>query len=449
MKDDVFHPPSETAEDAPGAPDDAPAPRPKPRHFFIAWILGAAIVGLVGYAGYWALRPKEQPSRRSGRGAFGGTQPVGVATVAKGDIKIMTGCLLGAVVPIANVVIKTQLNGYLKEVAFKEGQLINKGDFLAQIDPRPYEVQKAQFEGQLLHDQGLLNQARDDLRRYQALRKQDSIARQQAENQIWIVKQYEGSVKSDQAQVDNQKLNLTYAHIISPVAGRVGLRQVDAGSYVTTQDANGIVLVTQIDPISVIFTVAEDLAPDVLSAMKSTAPLETAAWDRECKKQLAVGHLQTLDNTIDPSTGMVKARAEFENKDNRLYPNQFVSIKLLLGVDRNVLTMPKTAIKQGGAGLLYVWVVDEDDKVATRSVTTFDPGHGDLVEVKQGLNEGDRVVVDGSDRLRNGAKVRIDQPGSNAAGSDKPATEGARSEKGQWDPEKRREHGSRRQPEAQ
>ncbi|MFY9833716.1 MAG: efflux RND transporter periplasmic adaptor subunit, partial [Methylocystis sp.] len=237
------------------------APKAIARRSPVAIALGLLIVALLGYATYRIMWPQEQARKQSGRGFSGGAQPVGVATVARGDIKIVRNGL-GAVTPIANVIIKTQLNGYLTEVAFQEGQTVKKGDFLAQIDPRPYQVLKEQYEGQLRHDQGFLDQARADLKRYNTLMKMDSIARQQAENQVWVVKQYEGSVISDQAQIDNQTLNLAYAHITAPVSGRVGLRQVDAGNYVTTGDANGIVLLTQIDPISVIFSLPEDYLPE-------------------------------------------------------------------------------------------------------------------------------------------------------------------------------------------
>jgi multidrug efflux system membrane fusion protein len=414
----------------------------------VAIAIGLAIVALLGYASYRVVWPTEQPGRRAGRGFAGGVQPVGVATVGRGDIKIVKSGL-GAVTPIANVVVKTQLNGYLTEVAFKEGQPVQKGDFLAQIDPRPYQVLKEQYEGQLLHDQGFLDQARADQRRYQALMKQDSISRQQAENQIWVVKQYEGSVKSDKAQVDNQILNLTYAHIVSPVTGRVGLRQVDAGSYVTTADANGIVLVTQLNPISVIFSVPEDYLPEIVSAIKSKGTLEATAVDRANTNVLAVGRLNTLDNTIDTTTGMIKARAEFDNKDDKLYPNQFVNVQLLVDVNKNTITMPTAAVRTGAAGP-FVYLVKEENSAVTRNVV-LGAIYGGMVEVKKGLNEGDRVVIDGGDRLRDGVEVRIveGEGGSDRSQIVKPASDDAPTEKRQWDPEKKRERRSRKQPEAQ
>jgi len=413
------------------------------------------IVALLGYATYLAVAPKEEAPKRGGRAGFGGAQPVGLAAVTRGEMKVVLKGLLGAVTPIANVTIKTQLNGYLTEVAFKEGQLVKKGDFLAQIDPRPYEVLKAQYEGQLLHDQGLLDQARDDLKRYQSLKKLDSISKQQAENQIWVVKQAEGSVKSDQALVDNQKLNLVYAHIASPVTGRVGLRKVDAGSYVTTQDTNGIVLVTQLDPISVIFSAPEDYIPGIASALAKTGTLDVVVYDRANAKQLAVGHLQTLDNSIDTTTGMVQARAEFANKDYQLYPNQFVNINLQVDVRKDALLMPATAIRKGASGF-FVYLVKNENRVAIQNVV---PSGGDnyeaatdngMVEVLQGLKEGDRVVVDGADRLRDGAEIRVAEANENdraakPVDSGEPQAETQPRERRQWDPEKRREWRQKRQ----
>ena len=404
--------------------------------------------------------PHEQARKQSGRGFSGGAQPVGVAAVARGDIKIVRNGL-GAVTPIANVIIKTQLNGYLTEVGFQEGQMVKKGDFLAQIDPRPYQVLKEQYEGQLRHDQGFLDQARADLKRYNALMKTDSIARQQAENQVWVVKQYEGSVISDQAQVDNQILNLTYAHIIAPVTGRVGLRQVDAGNYVTTGDANGIVLLTQIDPISVIFSLPEDYLPEIIAGLKAHGVLQATALDRANASTLAVGRLSnTLDNSIDTTTGMFKARAEFDNKDDKLYPNQFVNVQLLVDVEKNVITVPAAAVQTGANGS-FVYLVKEGVKVAVQPVT-LGVADGGMVEVKSGVAAGDQVVIDGADRLRDGAEIKIadnkptaeevappKRPRRDGDGAGQGKRDGAGSDKRDWDPEKARERRARKRPDAE
>jgi multidrug efflux system membrane fusion protein len=347
----------------------------------------------------------------------------------------------------------------LTEVAFQEGQMVQKGDFLAQIDPRPYQVLKEQYEGQLHHDQGFLDQARADLKRYNTLMKQDSIARQQAENQVWVVKQYEGSVKSDQAQVDNQSLNLTYAHIIAPVSGRVGLRQVDAGNYVTTGDANGIVLITQINPISVIFSVPEDYLPEITTGLKAGGALRATALDRANASTLGVGRLNTLDNTIDTTTGMVKARAEFDNKDEKLYPNQFVNVQLLVGVENNVITVPAAAVQTGANGS-FVYLVKDGARVAVQPVVVG-AADGGMVEVKSGVGEGDQVVIDGADRLRDGAEIKVADKKSSSeavaprrprrdgdgAGPDK--REGSAFDKRDGDSEKARERRARKRPDAE
>jgi multidrug efflux system membrane fusion protein len=452
MDDNVAVPDHEIKYEAgsPGAVETMreSAPKAIARRSPVAIALGLLIVALLGYATYRIMWPHEQGRRPPGRGS---AQPVGIATVARGDIKIVRNAL-GAVTPIANVIVKTQLNGYLTEVAFKEGQMVQKGDFLAQIDPRPYQVLKEQYEGQLHHDQGFLEQARADLRRYTALLKQDSIARQQAENQVWVVKQYEGSVKSDQAQVDNQTLNLTYAHIIAPISGRVGLRQVDAGNYVTTGDPNGIVLITQIDPISVIFSAPEDYLPEITAGLKANGVLQATALDRANANTLGVGRLSTLDNTIDTSTGMVKARAEFENKDEKLFPNQFVNVQLLVNVEKNMITMPAAAVQTGANGS-FVYLVKEDARVAVRPVA-LGVADGGMVEVRSGVAEGDQVVIDGADRLRDGAEIKIadNKPTSEAVAPPRRPRrdgDGAASDKRDWDPETTRERRARKRPDAE
>ncbi|WP_400771253.1 efflux RND transporter periplasmic adaptor subunit [Methylosinus sporium] len=406
---------------------------------------GAAALLVVGacYATYRVIGTKEPASPRAARRALAGPQPVAVADVARLDVKIVRHGLLGTVTPIANVSVKTQLSGYLVDIGFKEGQLVEKGDFLAQIDPRPYEASKAQYEGQLLRDQGLLDQARDDLRRYQSLKKLDSIARQQADNQNWVVKQYEGAVKADQALVDNQSLNLTYARIVSPIRGRVGLRKIDAGSYVSTGDA--IALVAQIDPISVIFGVPEDYIPEIASAQKKRGALEVTVFDRSDTRQIAVGRLQTLDNSIDPTTGMVSGRAEFANADDKLYPNQFVNVHLLVDIHEKALVVPKTAIRSGASGL-FVYKVTDQNRVVMQQITPSAGEHYDdfagynsgMVEIARGLTEGERVVTDGADRLRDGADVRIVAGGDGA---------GAPSQEKRRDgPERARERRQQRPP---
>lgn len=330
-------------------------------------------------------------------------QPVAVATIGTGDIKIVVSAL-GTVTPIATVTVKSRVSGHLLEVAFKEGQIVEKGDFLAQIDPRPFELARDQQEGQLMRDQGLLDQARTNLARYQMLVKQNSIARQQAEDQAFIVKQYEGVVKTDIAMIEAQKLNLTYARLTAPVSGRIGLRLVDAGNYVQTTDT-GIAVITQLHPISVIFNVPEDDLPKIMAALRAGRSLVVTAYDRANVTQLAVGKLVTVDNQIDQTTGTAKIRADFENLDDRLFPSQFVNARLLVETLHDVVTVPVAAIQRGAPGT-YAYVVNSENIVSVRPVE-LGSADGGMIAVTSGLSVGDRVVVDGADRLRDGARVLV------------------------------------------
>jgi len=379
------------------------------------FLLGIAV--LLGL-GIYRITGTLRAPRDSGRGQETAPQPVGVATIGTGDIKVVVTAL-GTVTPIAAVTVKTQVNGQLLEVAFKEGQSVKKGDFLAQIDPRPFQLAEAQLEGQFMHDQGLLDQARKNLARFQTLLKQDSIARQQAEDQVFIVKQDEGLVKTDQAQIDMQKLNLIYAHIVSPIDGRVGLRLVDAGNYVQTTDS-GLAVLTQLHPISVIFVVPEDDIPSIEAAIRAGTALEVTAYDRANVASLSVGKVATLDTQIDTTTGTVKLRANFDNLDDKLFPNQFVNARLLIKSLRGAVTVPSSAVQHGAPGT-YVYVVGADDTVSARAVD-LGPLDGAMFAVNAGLLPGDRVVVDGADRLRDGAKVLVSAgEGSNGGGNARPA----------------------------
>jgi membrane fusion protein, multidrug efflux system len=303
------------------------------------------------------------------------------------------------------VTVKTQINGYLTEVAFQEGQMVKKGDFLAQIDPRPYQVALEQAQGQLAKDQALLKNAQLDLQRYNTLVAQNSIATQTRDTQISLVAQDQAAIKTDQAQVDAQKLNLVYAHIVSPVTGRVGLRQVDAGNYVQTSDPNGIVVVTQLQPISVIFTLPEDSLPAVMKQVRAGSALPVTAYDRTGAVALGKGHLETVDNQIDTTTGTVKLRAIFDNEQETLFPNQFVNVQLLVDTLRDTNIVPTAAIQHGAPGA-FVYVVKPDQTAAVQKVKVG-PGDGQRIAVLDGLQPGESVVVDGSDRLREGAKVTL------------------------------------------
>jgi membrane fusion protein, multidrug efflux system len=387
---------------------------------WLFWVL--LVLAIVGAVAWYYPRPESQP-KTAGRSQFGGPVPVGVATVQKGDMPVtLTG--LGTVTPLATVTVKTQINGYLTQVAFQEGQMVKKGDFLAQIDPRPYQVALEQAEGQLAKDQALLKNAQLDLVRYNTLVAQNSVATQTRDTQVSLVAQDQAAIKTDQAQVDAQKLNLVYAHIVSPVTGRVGLRQVDAGNYVQTSDANGIVIVTQLQPISVIFTLPEDNLPAVLKQLHAGASLAATAYDRTNTTELGKGNLETVDNQIDTTTGMVKLRAIFDNEQEILFPNQFVNVQLLVDTLRDTNIVPTAAIQHGAPGA-FVYVVKPDQTAAVQQVK-LGPGDGQHIAVLEGLQPGEKVVVDGSDRLREGAKVTLA-----ATGSPGGTAPGAQQDKGQ------------------
>lgn len=375
----------------------------------------AVLLGLFALAAYRIAAVIQAP-KEAGTQAHAVPEAVAVATIDRADVRVIVNAL-GTVTPIATVTVKTQVNGQLLAVGFTEGQNVKKGDFLAQIDPRPFEAAKAQLEGQLIHDQGLLDQARRNLARYQMLLKQDSIARQQAEDQAFLVTQYEGSVKADQALIEAQKLNLLYARIVSPIDGRIGLRMVDPGNYVQTSD-NGIAVVTQMHPISVIFVVPEDDIPPIMEALRAGQTLDVTAYDRANITPLATGQVSSLDSQIDPSTGTVRLRAIFENLDDKLFPNQFVNVRLMLRTLHDAVTVPSRAVQHGAPGD-YVYVVGTDDTVRARKIE-LGPRDGAIYAVTSGLAPGEKAVIDGIDRLRDGAKVRIVQdgqtPGKEAAG---------------------------------
>jgi multidrug efflux system membrane fusion protein len=334
---------------------------------------------------------------------------------------------LGTVTPLATVTVKTQIAGQLQQIAFTEGQLVHKGDFLAQIDPRPYQAALDLAQAQLAKDEAVLRQAQVDLKRYQTLLKQDSIARQQADDQVYLVQQDEAAIKSDQAQIDTQKLNLAYCHIVAPTEGRVGLRQVDQGNYVQTSDANGIVVITQEQPISVVFSITEDNLPMVLKQIHAGGKLSVAAYDRANVVKLATGELATTDNEIDTTTGTVKLRALFANADESLFPNQFVNARLLVDTLHNVVTVPTAAIQRGAPGT-FVYQVGTDSVVAVRTVKTG-VTDGDKVQILSGIAAGDKVVIDGADRLRDGVHVTAKESAPAAAGpaaaGSTPPTQGA------------------------
>jgi multidrug efflux system membrane fusion protein len=342
------------------------------------------------------------------RGGQNGPVAVAVATVTPGDIQIRIPAL-GTVTTLANVTVRTQINGTLQKILFTEGQLVHSGDVLAQIDPRPYEAALRTAQGNLRRDQSLLTNARLDLKRYEGLVKEDSIAAQQLDTQRALVDQYTGSIESDEGQVNTAQVNLAYTRIISPVAGRVGIRQVDQGNYVTPGDTNGIVVVNQVQPISVIFSVPEDNVAALLKKTRQGSALKVEAYDRADAVKLADGTVSTIDNAIDTATGTVKLRAQFENADGALFPNQFVNVSLLLDLLQNQLIMPNSAVRRGapnGVASTFVYLVNADRTVAVRPVR-LGAVDGERVAVAAGVAAGDVVVTEGGDRLRDGATVQL------------------------------------------
>ena len=389
-------------------PFDVPPPRRRSWLRRLLWLLLLAI--LIAIVVWWVMR--HQQAGNTGRFTSSGPMPVGTATVQQGDMPI-TDNALGTVTPLATVTVKTQINGQLTEVAFQEGQMVNKGDFLAQIDPRPYQVALEQAQGQLAKDQASLNDARLDLARYEKLVAQNSIASQTLDTQRATVAQDIGTVQTDQAQVDAQKLNLVYCHIIAPVGGRVGLRQVDPGNYIQTSSATGIVVVTQLQPISVIFTLPEDSLQAVLKQVHAGQTLQAVALDRTGNNQIEVGQLATIDNQIDTTTGTVKLRATFANTTLNLFPNQFVNIKLKVDTLQGTSLVPDAAIQRGAPGT-FVYLVKPDNTVTAQPVT-LGPDNGEKVAVTKGLEPGQVVVTDGADRLKDGAKVTVTEGGTQPA----------------------------------
>jgi membrane fusion protein, multidrug efflux system len=407
VRDDVRpreHEPTETQPRREPPPFDAPhgptAPRRRSllRRFLWLVLLALVIAGVV----WWVLR-HQQPTG-GGRFVNTGPMPVGTATVEKGDMPIIDNAL-GTVTPLATVTVQTQINGQLTEVGFSEGQMVNKGDFLAQIDPRPYQVALEQAQGQLAKDQAALADAELDLARYKKLVAQNAIASQTLDTQVATVAQDKGTVQTDQAQVDAQKLNLVYCHITTPVTGRVGLRQVDPGNYIQTSSTTGIVVVTELQPISVIFTLPEDSLEAVLAQVHAGQTLTAVALDRSGNKAIETGQLSTIDNQIDTTTGTVKLRAMFPNAKLDLFPNQFVNIKLTVDTLKGTNIVPDSAIQRGAPGT-FVYLVKSDQTVTAQPVT-LGPDDGTKVAVTKGLNPGDVVVTDGADRLKDGAKVAI------------------------------------------
>ena len=362
------------------------------------------VLGLVALVLFvWAILPGQNAGNQRGFGA-GGPQPVGVAKAAKGNIDVTLDAL-GTVTPLATVTVRPQVSGQLLRVNFQEGQLVKAGDLLAEIDPRSFQAALDQAKGQLARDSALLANARLDLKRQQALYLANATSQQSLATQATLVKQYQGVVLSDQANLESADINLGYTRIVAPVSGLAGLRQVDIGNFVSAGQTAGVVVITQLEPMSVLFTIPENNIGDVVSQMKAGRALTVTALNHDKTKVLATGRLTAVDSEIDTTTGTVKLRALFDNADGALFPNQFVNVRLLVDTLRAQTVVPAAAVQRGSSGD-YVFVVNAEHMVMMRAVT-LGRQQGDRVAIAKGLNVGETVVTDGGDRLRDGAEVTI------------------------------------------
>ena len=373
-----------------------------PRRRLWPWIAGLAVLGLLLYILFSRGGKSGDAAAKAGKKGAARTIPVSVATAKTGDLGVyITG--LGTVTPIATVTVRSRVDGQIINVAFREGQLIHEGDLLVEIDPRPFQVQLMQAEGQLAKDEAALANAKIDLERYKVLIEQDAIPRQQLDTQVATVNQDEAALKSDRAQVESAKLNLTYSRITAPVSGRVGLRLVDIGNMVHATDPNGIVVITQLQPITVLFTIPADRLPVVEQQLGSGRRLVTDAYDRDLKNKLATGWLLAVDNQVDQTTGTVRMKASFPNEKNELFPNQFVNARLQGDTLKGTVLVPTAAIQRSPQAT-FVYIVKPDSTVDTRNVEV-QLTEGDDTALKSGISPGDVVVTDGVDKLQPGTPV--------------------------------------------
>jgi len=376
--------------------------KPTTRRRWWLWllVLGAALIAVLLIVRWQTQRSAAAKARETGPP----TVPVVVASARKGEIPVYLNAL-GSAAPFNTVTVRSRIDGQLLKVNFQEGQFVRQGDSLAEIDPKPFEVQLDQARGQLARDEAQLANAKLDLARYQTLSAQGVIPRQQLDTQAASVRQFDGVIQADQAQINNAKLQITYCHITAPLAGRVGLRLADVGNMIHANDTNGLVVIAQIQPIAVLFTIPEDSLAQVLTKIRSGEHLMVEAYDRGGQTKIADGRVETIDNEIDPATGTSRLKAIFDNKSNALFPNQFVNVRLLVEIRKDRILIPAVAIQRGPQGT-YVYVVKEDQTADVRPVTvgTIEAAQA---SVESGLSEGERVVVDGVDKLRAGSKVKV------------------------------------------
>jgi multidrug efflux system membrane fusion protein len=368
------------------------------------WWIVLLVVCLMGAGTYFFLANVKSRTAKQGQRPVMPAVPVAAVPAKRTDFNMYISGL-GSVTPVNTITVRTRVDGELMEVLYREGQIVSSGEMLARIDPRPFEVQLTQAEGQMARDVAQLKNAQLDLERFQVLWKQDSVAKQQLDTQEALVRQLEGAIKTDQGQIDSAKLQLVYCKIAAPISGRVGLRLVDPGNIVHVTDANGLVVITQLQPITVIFPIPEDSLPQVLARLKTGERLRVEAYDREMRQRLAVGSLLTVDNQIDPTTGTVRLKAVFSNEKNELFPNQFVNARLLVNVRRGATVIPTPAIQRGPQGT-FVYVVKADRTATVRAIAVGEVQGGEA-SIKSGLLPDELVVVDGADRLREGTRVDL------------------------------------------
>src|SRR5215467_6594485 len=395
------------------------------------WLWVLLLAGVV--AGVWYFRGSRNASEaanpsapaaaaKSGKGGAGMGNfvvPVVVATAQHGDLPVYFNGL-GTVTAFNTVTIRSRVDGQLINVAFKEGQFVHQGDLLAQIVPRPFQVQLQSAQGMLAKDQALRKDAQVNLERYQLLFKEGVIAQQQLDTQAALVGQYDGSIHADESAIANAQLQLTYSRITAPISGRVGLRLVDPGNIVHANDTNGIVVITQLQPIAVLFSLPQDQLPQVSAKLRAGVQLNVEAYDRDDTQKIATGKLLTIDNEIDPTTGTYKLKSVFSNSDNTLFPNQFVNVHLLVDTMHNLTIVPTSAIQRGPQGT-YVYAVGSDNTARIRTVTIA-LTTGNRIGLSGGLNAGDVVVIDGQDKLQDGSKVNPTMAGAGGSGGAQSST---------------------------